>query len=190
VSSDYIDICYDLMKPYTCMLYLTYLLPCELESHTSSRGDYNCTKKKLLVVLSCRVFFSPLLFAVHCQGKNILQKPYKDEMYLNTTLPTTLSSLQFENKLQKEREEELMKRRKIYCPCLHKRRADLLVISCFFVPRNWGAPAFLLKTLKWGMALKDQPFDLVDPFRQSLIFWWEKWVSGRGCCWAASASTT
>jgi hypothetical protein len=62
-----------------------------------------------------------------------------------------------------------------------------LVISCFFVPRNWGAPAFLLKTLKWGMALKDQPFDLVDPFRQIFdllmreVGFWERLLLSSKC---------
>ncbi len=61
VSSDYIDICSGLMKPYIS----TYLLPCELEAHTS-RGDYNCTEKYCWLWFPW-IIFSPLLFAVHCQ---------------------------------------------------------------------------------------------------------------------------
>jgi hypothetical protein len=75
-------------------------------------------------------------------------------MYLNTTLPTTLSSLQFENKLRKEREEELMKRRKIYCPCLHKRRADLFGHFMFLCAYELGGSRLSSQNLEMGNGLK------------------------------------
>lgn len=191
MSSDYIDICYDLMKPYTYMLYLTYLLPCELESHTS-RGDYNCTKKICWLCFPVEFFF-PL-----CNLRSIV----KERIFSRNLTKTRCILIQhfqqhyplFNLKIncKKKEKKNRWKEGKFIVHVYTNEGLISLVISCFFVPRNWGAPAFLLKTLKWGNGLKRPAIRLGgSPFRQSLIFWWEKWVSGRGCCcWAASASTT
>jgi len=167
VSSDYIDICYDLMKPYTYMLYLTYLLPCELESHTS-RGDYNCTKKNCWLWFPVDFyFFFPLLFAIHCQrifSRNltkmrcILIQHFQQHHYPLFNLKINC---------EKKEKKNWWKEGKFI---VHVYTKERLISWSFHVSLclGTGAPALLLKTLKWGMALR-QPFDLVDPFRQSLM---------------------
>jgi hypothetical protein len=85
-------------------------------------------------------------------------------MNFNTTLPTTSSSLQFENTSQKEREEGFMNRRKIYCPT-----KEGLISWSFHVSvcLGTGAPTLLLKTFKWGMASRPA-IQLSGPFGHNL----------------------